>query len=67
MLADVSPSGREQDKMMALREEVRRVRERLEPERLERGCEKPGSQSFLSSYFKGGASGQDAQWDIRAG
>ena len=59
MLADVSPSGR--DKMMALREEVGRAYERLEPERLERGCEKPGSQSFLSSYFKGGASGQDAQ------
>jgi len=46
---------------MAFREEVRQVRERLEPERLERYCEKPGSQSFLSGYSKGGASEQDAQ------
>ena len=57
----MSLSGREQGKKMAFREEVRQVRERLEPERLERYCEKPGSQSFLSGYSKGGASEQDAQ------
>jgi hypothetical protein len=61
MLIEVQPSGQYQYKIVALREEAQLVREGLEAERLERSCGRLGSQSFLSSCSKGGASEHDAQ------
>lgn len=61
MLTEVQPSGQDQYKIVVLREEAQLVREGLEAERLERGCGRLGSPSFLSSCSKGGASERDAQ------
>jgi hypothetical protein len=61
MLTEVQPGEQDQYKMMAPREEAQLAREGLEAERLERGCERTDSQSFLSSCSTGGASDHDAQ------